>query len=94
MSCCGPLRSRRPPRGHLVATGCPEFVVEFNNYSINVDDPMSLTSLLHGAPHIYACILFSSLSCSLSLNRFDLTVTLNSCILSTISLLVRYLDQS
>ena len=23
--------------------------MEFNNYSINVDDPMSLTSLLHGA---------------------------------------------
>ena len=31
------------------AKGCPGFVVEFNRYSINVDDPMSLTSLLHGA---------------------------------------------
>ena len=26
--------------------------MEFNNYSINLDDPMSLTSLLHGAPQI------------------------------------------
>ena len=40
------------PRGHLATKGCPAFVVEFNNYSIKVDDPMSLTSLLHGEPHL------------------------------------------
>ena len=34
------------------AKGCPGFVVEFDNYSINLDDPMSLTSLLHAAPQI------------------------------------------
>ena len=50
--CLGsPLLRRGPPRGHLAAKGYPEFVVEFNNYSINADDdPMSLTSLLHGVP--------------------------------------------
>ena len=42
----------KPPRGHLAAKGCPEFIVEFNNYSINVEDPMSLTSFLHGASHV------------------------------------------
>ena len=35
--------SRGPSSGHLGANGCPGFVVEFKNYSINVDDPMSLT---------------------------------------------------
>ena len=30
----------------------PGFVLEFDNYSINVDDSMSLISLLHGASQI------------------------------------------
>ena len=48
------LAAKCPPsKGHLAAKGCPGFVVEFNNYSINVDDPMSLTSLLHGAPQFH-----------------------------------------
>ena len=41
-----------PDLVYISLLGCPEFVVEFNNHSINVDDSMSLTSLLHGAPHI------------------------------------------
>ena len=40
------LESREPLRDPLAAKGCPGFVVEFNNYSITGDDPMSLTSLL------------------------------------------------
>ena len=40
-------------RGHLAAKGCPVFVMEFINYSINLDDPMSLTSLLHGVPQFW-----------------------------------------
>ena len=39
------------------AFGCPGFVLEFNNYSINLDDPMSLTSLLHGAPQLWCICL-------------------------------------
>ena len=27
-------------RDNLAAKGCPEFFVKFDNYSINVDDPM------------------------------------------------------
>ena len=37
----------------MAAKGCPGFVVEFN-YSIIGDDPMSLTSLLHGVPNCTA----------------------------------------
>ena len=32
---CGGL-----PRGHLAAKGCPGFIVKFDNYSLNVDEPM------------------------------------------------------
>ena len=42
----GGLQSREPPRGHLAAKRCSGFVVEANNYRFNVDDPMSLTSLM------------------------------------------------
>ena len=48
----GPLLCGGPPKGNLAAKSCPGFVVEFNDYSINLDDPMSLTSLLHGAPQL------------------------------------------
>ena len=48
----GVPQSRGIPKHHLSAKGCPGFIVEFNNYSISGDDPMSLTSLLHGAAHI------------------------------------------
>ena len=50
------LHSRGLPRGYLAAKGCPGLVVEFNNYSINFDGPMSLTSLLHGAPQFHQYI--------------------------------------
>ena len=48
------LWSRGPPRGHLAAIGCSGFDVEFNNYNIFGDDPMSLTSLLQGVPKLWA----------------------------------------
>ena len=32
----------------MAAKGCPGIVVESNNYIINVDDPMSVTSVLYG----------------------------------------------
>ena len=38
---------------HLTVKGSSGFVVEFNNYSYNVNDPMLLTSLLHGAPQFH-----------------------------------------
>ena len=39
--------------------------MEFNNYSINADDdPMSLTSLLHGAPLVGWCNLPASRTCA------------------------------
>ena len=38
----GPPRSREPPRVHLAAKDCLGFVVEFDNYSISGDDPISL----------------------------------------------------
>ena len=44
---------RGPPRGHMAAKGCPGFVVDFNNCSINVDDSMSLISLLHEVLQLY-----------------------------------------
>ena len=61
----GPLQNRGPPNGYLVAKFCPVFVVEVNNYSITEDDPMSLTLLLHGAPHYYMTPSYCS-------NRFQL----------------------
>ena len=35
--------------------------MEFNNYSINLDDPMSLTSLLHGVPHFFGARIHAGL---------------------------------
>ena len=48
----GPLLCKGPPIDHLASNGCPGIVVDFNNYSIIVDNPVSLTSLFHGAPHL------------------------------------------
>ena len=39
--------------------------MEFDNYSINVGDPMSLISLLHGAPQFHKYIRQSSPLCTL-----------------------------
>ena len=57
----GPLCSREPLNDYLVAKGCPGFVVEFNDYSINVDDPMSLTLILHGAPQLQMNAYFQNM---------------------------------
>ena len=36
----------------LAARDYPEYVVEFDDYNNSGDDPMSLTTLLQGAPHL------------------------------------------
>ena len=37
--------SKGPPTDHLAAKGCPGFVVEFDNYSINYNDPIAYLTL-------------------------------------------------
>ena len=50
----GTLQSRGPPKGHLVAFGCPGFVGEFNTYNIMEMSSMSFTTLLKAIPFIRA----------------------------------------
>ena len=56
----GILQSRGPPKGHLVAFGCPGFVGEFNTYNIMEMSSMSFTTLLKGGPQLYYAILLAT----------------------------------
>ena len=51
-----PVLCRGPPKDHLVAFGCPGFVVEFNTYKIMEMNSMSLTPLLKEGFHIEASV--------------------------------------
>ena len=52
-----PLWSRGPARNQSAAYNCTEFIVEFNNHSINGDETMSLTSFLQVEPTVHWYII-------------------------------------
>ena len=55
----------------MAVKGYPRFVVEFNNYSISWDDPMSLTSVLHGVPQLPNCTAAVAASAAASAAALD-----------------------